>query len=76
MTAKNHSAWADYLRASERSCLALSENAMDYELPLGRCQPSEIQGFGILLLTQQFFIISTLVISLTVTAKPINHIIF
>ena len=44
---------------------------MDYELPLGRCQPSEIQGFGILLLTQQFFIISTLVISLTVTAKPI-----
>ena len=49
---------------------------MDYilgsELPLARCQPLKIQGFGMFLLTQQFFDISTLNFSRTVTPKPIT----
>ena len=50
--------WAKYLSASERSYLALLENAllenrlMGSELPLPRCQPLKIQDFGIFLLTQ------------------------
>ena len=69
--------WIKYLRASKRSYLAVSENAMDCsELPLAMYQPLEIQSFIIFLLTQQIFGVSTLDISRTVTLKPINHTIF
>ena len=71
---KSVTVWRKYSRASERSYLALSENAM--ELPWARYKPLKIQSFIIFLLTQQFFDISPLDISRTVTPKPINHTIF
>ena len=55
---KSVTLWAKYLSASERSYLALLENAllenrlMGSELPLPRCQPLKIQDFDIFLLTQ------------------------
>ena len=49
---------------------------LDYELPLARYQPLKIKSFINFLLTQQFFGISTLDNSQTVTPKPINHTIF
>ena len=52
--------WAKYLNASERSYLAVLENAMDYwsGLPLARCQPLKIQGFGIFCWLSSIFGIS------------------
>ena len=49
---------------------------LDSELLLARFQPLNIKSFGIFLLTQRFFYISTLNISQTVTLKPIKHTIF
>ena len=49
---------------------------LDSELPLTRYQPLKIQSFIIFLLTKQFFDISTLDISQTVTPKPMNYTIF
>ena len=49
---------------------------LDSELPLARYKPLNIQSFITFLLTQQFFDISTLDISQTVTPRPINHAIF
>ena len=57
------------LNSSFRKCYGL----LDSELPLARYQPLKIQSFIIFLLTQQFFDISTLDISQTVTPRPIKH---
>ena len=46
------------------------------ELPWARCQPLKIYNFGIFLLTQKFFYISTLNNLWTIFSKPINHTIF
>ena len=52
---KSVTVWIKYLRASERSYLALSENVLDSELPLATYQPLKIQIFAIFLLTVQLF---------------------
>ena len=54
---KSVTVWTKYLRVSERSYLAFSENGLlDSELPLLRYQPLKIQSFISFLLTQQFFL--------------------
>ena len=76
---KSNTIWRSYLRASERSYLALSENAMDCCILSYHKQDSSPWRYRVLLfflLTQQFFDISTLKISGTVTLKPINLAIF
>ena len=60
------------LYSSLRKCYGL----LDFEVPLARHQTLKIQSFITFLLTQQFFYISTLDISQTVTPKPMNHTIF
>ena len=60
------------LLSSFRKCSKL----LDSELPLATCQSLKIQIFGIFVLTQQFFDISTLDISQSVTSKPFYHIFF
>ena len=67
--------WEKYFSASERSFLRSFRKCyglLDSELPLERCQPLIILGFGIFLLTHQFFYISIHDISRTVTPTPIN----
>ena len=54
-----------------RKCYGL----LDSELQLARHPPLKIPSF-ICLLTEQFFNISTLDISQTITPKPMNHTIF
>ena len=44
------------LMSSFRKCYEL----LDSELSFARCQPSKIQGYGILMLTQQFLIFLSL----------------
>ena len=54
----------------------LKDALLDSELPLATYQPLKIQSLNTFLLTQQFFDISSLDISQTVTPKPMNHTIF
>ena len=72
---KSVTVWAIHLSASERSYLALSENATGLWVTISKTSSLGNTGSWYVLLIQQFFIIFTLSISQTVTPKPINHTI-
>ena len=71
--------WAKYLGASERSYLALSENALGYWIlgyHLQDANPSKYRILVFFIDAVVIFDISALDISRAVTPKPINRIIF
>ena len=81
MTAQNQPlVGQEYFSRSERSYLALRENAMYgplvFELPLVRCQPLIRLDFGIFGWLRSVFDTATFNISQTVTPNPINHTIY
>ena len=58
------------------SCFSNCYGLLGSELPLAKCQPLKIRDLGIFCWLSRFSDISILIISRTVTLKPIDHSIF